>query len=72
MFTFKKLALLWEIFKALYEYQCLFRSRNILLNGYDDTELRFVDLEQAEFCWESAIHDISCHSDGNHSRKILL
>ena len=30
-------------------------------NGHQNTELRFVDLEHAELCLESPIHDISCY-----------
>ena len=30
-------------------------------NGHNDTEFRSVDLEHAEFCFESAIHDIRIH-----------
>ena len=38
----------------------------VCVNGHHNTEFRFVDLEHAEFCLESAIHDISCHLSGNH------
>ena len=35
-------------------------------NGLNDTEFRFVYLEHAEFCFESATHDIYCNLSGNH------
>ena len=41
-------------------------------NSHHNTEFRFVDLEHAKLCLESTIHDISCHSSGNNSCKILL
>ena len=35
-------------------------------NGRKDIEFRFVDLEHAELCFESTIHDIRCQLNGNH------
>ena len=41
-------------------------------NGHLNIEFRFVDLEQAELCLASPIHDISCHLSGKNGCKILL
>ena len=35
-------------------------------NAYNDIVFRFAQLEHAEFCLESAIHDIHCHLSGTH------
>ena len=41
-------------------------------NGHRSSEFGFVDLEHAELCLESPIHDISCYLSGNNGYKILL
>ena len=40
-------------------------------NGHHNTEFRFVDLEHAELCLESPIHDISCHLSGNKVLRLV-
>ena len=41
-------------------------------NGHHNIEFGFVDVEHAELCLESPIHDISLHLSGNNGCKILL
>ena len=57
------LCVFWSFFESFYQ---------VTGNGHHNIELGFFDLEHAEVCLESPIHDISCHLRENHGRKILF
>ena len=57
------LCVFWSFFERFYR---------VTGNGHHNIEFKFVDLEHAELCLKSPIHDISCYLSGNNGCKILL